>query len=72
MVSPSAALRAGDNKLVERFSDGSVELFNLKEIEGEHNDLSETMPEMTKKLNTMLHQWREDTDAYMPTDKIKE
>ena len=56
---------------VERFSDGSVELFNLKEIEGEHTDLSETMPEMTKKLKTMLHQWREDTDAYMPTDKIK-
>ena len=70
-MSPSAALRAGDTKLVERFSDGSVELFNLKEIEGEHTDLSETMPEMTKKLKTMLHQWREDTDAYMPTDKIK-
>jgi len=55
LVSPSAALRAGDTKLVERFSDGSVELFNLKEDEGEHNDLSETMPEMTKKLKTMLH-----------------
>jgi len=27
----------------------------LKEDEGEHNDLSETMPEMTKKLKTMLH-----------------
>jgi len=54
-VSPSAALRVGDTKLVERFSDGSVELFNLKEIEGEHTDLSETMPEMTKKLKTMLH-----------------
>jgi arylsulfatase A len=70
-VSPSAALRAGDYKLVERFSDGSVELFNLKEDEGEHHDLSETMPEMTETLKAMLHQWREDTDAYMPTDKIK-
>ena len=65
-MGPSAAVRAGDYKLVERFSDGAVELFNLKEDEGEHHDLSETMPEMTESLKIMLHQWRKETDAYMP------
>ena len=62
-MGPSGAVRAGDYKLVERFSDMSVELFNLKNDLGEQHDISREKPELTEKLRSLLHKWRKDVGA---------
>jgi len=65
----SGAIRVGDFKLVERFSDWSVELFNLKDDLGEQVDISGQFPEKTEQLTAMLHTWRKDTKAWMQDDQ---
>ncbi|MFT5239469.1 MAG: arylsulfatase A-like enzyme/lysophospholipase L1-like esterase [Candidatus Promineifilaceae bacterium] len=66
-MGPSGAIRVGDYKLVERFENMKVELFNLRDDIGELHDLSKTKPVLTQKLKTMLHEWREESGALMPT-----
>ncbi len=65
--SPSGAVRAGDYKLIEWYEDGHVELYNLRKDIGEKNDLAAEMPEKTAQLREMLHDWRKEVDALMPT-----
>ena len=65
----SAAIRVGDYKLVERFSDMSVELFDLEKDIGEQTDLSKEKPKKAEKLREMLHAWRTDTGAWIPADR---
>lgn len=60
---PGAAIRQGDWKLIERFENGSFQLYNLAEDIGEKTDLSEAMPDKANELRTKLHQWYLDTDA---------
>ncbi|AQT66981.1 Arylsulfatase [Anaerohalosphaera lusitana] len=64
--SPSAAVRAGEYKLIEWYEDDSVELYNLEKDISEEHDLSEKMPEKTAELRMMLHEWQEEVDAKMP------
>ncbi|MBD0400781.1 sulfatase [Flammeovirga sp. EKP202] len=66
-MGPSGAIRMGDYKLVERFDDMSVELYNLKTDVGETKDISNDFPKITTKLKAKLHQWREESGAVMPT-----
>ncbi|NME68058.1 sulfatase [Flammeovirga aprica JL-4] len=66
-MGPSGAIRMGDYKLVERFDDMSVELYNLKDDLGETKDISKENPELTAKMKEKLHKWRKETDAVMPT-----
>jgi len=66
-MGPSGAVRMGDYKLVERFENMQVELFNLRDDIGEQKDLSEAMPELTAKMTKMLHDWRKKSGARMPT-----
>jgi len=66
-MGPAGAVRAGDYKLVERFENMKVELFNLKDDIGEQHDLSEEKPELTAKLRKMLHDWRKESGSQMPT-----
>jgi len=63
---PSAAVRAGEWKLIEFFEDDRVELYNLAEDIGEEDDLSEKMPKKTEELKKMLHGWQESVSARMP------
>jgi len=65
-MGPAGAVRMGEYKLVERFENMKVELFNLKDDIGETNDLSGEMPELTEKMKAMLHQWRKATGSRMP------
>ena len=65
---PSAAVRAGNYKLIEWFEDGSVELYNLKDDIGEKNNLAEKMPEKTAQLKKMLHTWQIEMGALMPRE----
>ena len=54
---PGGAIRVGDYKLFERYEDGRVHLYNLKDDIGELKDLAEAKPELTKKLTADLHAW---------------
>jgi len=65
-MGPAGAIRMGDYKLVERFENMKVELFNLKNDIGEIKDLSDEMPKLTEKMKMMLHQWRKTTGSRMP------
>lgn len=60
---PGGAIRSGDWKLFERFEDGRVHLYNLREDVGEQNDLAEKMPEKVQALRGKLHQWYTETEA---------
>jgi len=64
---PGGAIRMGDYKLIENYKDNSLQLYNLKEDIGEKNNLAEKMPQKVDTLRAMLHKWRKETDAKMPT-----
>mgnify|MGYP001823386620 CR=1 FL=1 len=63
---PASSLRAGDWKLIEHFEDGRLELFNLREDEGEERDLSASEPERTQRLHALLTEWRREIEALIP------
>jgi arylsulfatase A-like enzyme len=63
--SPGGAVRSGDYKLLEYFENGTVQLFNLREDIGEHNDLAQIEPERTAELLEKLHAWRSAVSANM-------
>ncbi len=60
---PGAAVRMGDWKLIERFEDGRVHLYNLKEDIGERNDLAADHPQRVKRMRKKLHAWYKQVDA---------
>lgn len=57
----------GDYKLIEFYEDGHVELYNLKNDISETRDLSKTEKDKAAEMQKMLHQWRKDCNAKMPT-----
>jgi arylsulfatase A-like enzyme len=63
---PACAIRAGDDKLIEHFEDGRLELFDLREDIGEHHDLARTHPDRAKALHRRLLAWRESVEALIP------
>ena len=64
---PSGVVRLGDYKLVENYQDMSVELFNVKSDIGERNEISKANPEKAVELTKLLHEWRKQVGAEMPT-----
>jgi arylsulfatase A-like enzyme len=64
--SPGGAVRYGDYKLIEYYENNMVQLFNLKNDPGEHQDLAKTEPAKAKELTAMLHEWRKQVGAVMP------
>lgn len=60
---PGGAIRRGDLKLVERYEDGRVHLYNLRDDVGERRDLAEQMPEQVAALRASLHAWYRKVDA---------
>jgi arylsulfatase A-like enzyme len=65
--SPGGAVRLGDYKLIEFYEDNRVELYNLRDDLGEKHELSAAMPEEAAQLRRMLHEWRNEVGAAMPT-----
>ncbi len=61
-----AVVRRGDYKLIERYDDGSVELYNLAEDISEKKDLAGQLPERAAKMKTRLDAWLKETGAQMP------
>ncbi len=60
---PSGAIRMGDWKLIERYEDGRIHLYNLVEDIGELNDLAEAYPEKVDTMRKKLHAWYKEVDA---------
>ena len=60
---PGGAVRSGDYKLIERFEDGRVHLYNLKDDIGERKDLAGSHPDKVRELRKLLHAWYKDVDA---------
>jgi arylsulfatase A-like enzyme len=60
---PGGAIRIGNYKLIERFEDGRVHLYNLKDDIGERNDLAAQNPGMVNAMRAGLHRWYKDVDA---------
>lgn len=60
---PGAAIRQGDWKLIERFEDGRVHLYHLKNDLGEKNDLASKYPDRVSCMRKKLHQFYKKTDA---------
>ena len=79
-IVPYSIIRAGDWKLIKRYSclrrdklapaeagGKTFELFNLKGDLSEQNELSEKMPEKVKQLDAKLTEWLKTTGAKLPT-----
>ena len=60
---PGGAIRMGDWKLIERFEDGRVHLYNLADDLGERHDLAAKQPERVAAMRKKLHAWYIDVDA---------
>ena len=60
---PGGAIRMGDWKLLERYEDGRVHLYNLAEDLGEKNDLAEKHPDRVETMREELHTWYKEVDA---------
>lgn len=61
-----SAIRAGRYKLIERFDDGALELFDLRDDLGEKHNLANKMPDVAGRLREKLIAWRAETNAAMP------
>jgi arylsulfatase A-like enzyme len=60
---PGGAIRVGNWKLVERYEDGRVHLFNLKDDIGELNDVKGKHVARAKEMRAKLHAWYGEVDA---------
>jgi arylsulfatase A-like enzyme len=66
-TTPAGAIRFGDWKLIEFFEDNRQELYNLRSDLGEKQNLAVSQPGRLESLSQMLHEWRKQTNAPMPT-----
>lgn len=64
---PTGAILSGDYKLLERFEDGRLELYNVKEDVSEKHDLAQEKPELAQQLLKKLKRWQQQTGALLPT-----
>ncbi len=66
-TAPVSAVRAGDWKLLEYHEGRRVELYNLADDLGEQHNLAETRPKEKRRLVHLLHDWRAEVGAQMPS-----
>ena len=68
---PGAAIREGDWKLISLYEYDEIELYNLKDDVGEHNNLAASHPEIVQRLNRQLIVWQQQQKAVLPQPKQK-
>jgi arylsulfatase A-like enzyme len=66
-----SAVRKGRFKLIERFDDGSLELFDLEKDIGEARNLAKELPDVAERLAKELRSWREKVGAEMPRQRSR-
>ncbi len=54
---PGGVVRMGNYKLIERYEDGRVHLYNLADDIGERDDLAEQLPGKVRSMRERLHAW---------------
>jgi arylsulfatase A-like enzyme len=54
---PGGAIRLGDWKLIERYEDGRVHLFNMANDPVEQQDVADVHPAIIEALRNQLHEW---------------
>lgn len=64
---PGGAVRSGQYKLIRRYDDNSLELYDLASDTGEKQNLAAQKPKVAAKLDEQLGRWLKDTTAQMPT-----
>ncbi len=62
-----ASMRSGRWKLIERFDDGSLELYDLAADLSESRDLSDVYEQRTEAMRSDLAAWLKETGARMPS-----
>jgi N-sulfoglucosamine sulfohydrolase len=67
-----AAVREGRHKLLHRFKDDRVELYDLKADIGEQHDLSDEQPELAQRLVSKLNAWQANVGARFEGDGREE
>ena len=60
---PGGAIRMGRYKLIERFEDGRVHLYDLEKDVGERVDLAKKMPGQVERMRGRLHAWYKEVGA---------
>ena len=60
---PAGAIRMGPWKLVERYEDGSVELYNVRNDISESNNVADQKPKLVRRMRKNLHKWYREVDA---------
>jgi len=60
---PGGAVRVGNWKLIERYEDGRVHLFNMVDDPGERRDVAADNMARVERLRSRLHGWYEEVDA---------
>ncbi len=60
---PGGAIRSGKWKLIERYEDGSVQLYNLDDDIGERKNLADSNSTRVVLMRKRLHQWYKQVDA---------
>lgn len=65
----ASAILSGDFKLIKRYDDDSMELYNLAEDLRESNNLAKQSPEVAQELLKKLNAWLDESGAQLPTRK---
>ena len=60
---PGGAVRVGTWKLIERYEDGRVHLYDLATDPGERKDLAAEQPQRVAAMRRQLHEWYIEVDA---------
>jgi len=68
-IGTSSTIRSGDWKLIYFYKDQHLELYNITEDIGEHNNLAEKQPDKTKTLAIKLGKYLRSVNAQRPTFK---
>ena len=66
---PMSLLRAGDYKLIQKFSGPTFELYNVKKDPSEEKDLAKAEPAKVEELKKLLVAWQKDTGAFLADKK---
>lgn len=69
---PYSAIRQGDYKLIYFYEYDDFKLYNLKEDIGEKLDISKTNNHICYELLSLLHQWLNNVNAYIPEKNVLE
>ncbi len=66
---PGSAIRSDNYKLILRYDDDSVELFDIEKDPGETKNLAGAKTDIARKLRARLESWLESTKAGLPTKR---